>query len=104
MNEPTPALLILVVPLRSSAPSERLRLAVFAPLLFNTVRVDVDACVRSSVVDPPEKGTLVSAIVMSLKVFAPVNVWVVERSARVMLPAAMVAVVPPDPGTNVRLL
>src|SRR4030066_1277863 len=85
-------------------PSERLRLAIFAPLLLSTVRVEVDAWVRSNVVDPPEKGTLVSAMVRSLNVFPPVKVCVVERSARVIVPAGMVAVVPPAPGVSVSAL
>jgi hypothetical protein len=84
-----------------SDPSERLRLAMFAPLLFSIVSADVDPCDISSVVDPAVKGILVSAIARSLNVFAPVKVCVVERSERVMVPVGIVASVPPPPVVKV---
>src|SRR6185369_10185528 len=65
------------------------------PLEFSTVRVLVDPWVKSKVVEPPENGTLVSAMVMLLKVFAPVNVCGVSRSATVIVPAEKEAVVEP---------
>lgn len=50
------------------------------------------------------KETLVSAIVISSNVFAPVNVWAVERSAKVIVPVGIVAVVPPAPVVKVTAL
>src|SRR5512146_718076 len=61
MNEPTPALLILVVPLRSSATSVRSRLNVPAPALL-TVNVSAPAVLVRRVEEPPLKLTVVSAI------------------------------------------
>jgi len=64
-------------------PSERLRLAIFAPLLLSTVRVEVDAWVRSNVVDPPLKLTVVSAN----------TVLPVPLASKVRSPLAPVAIV-----------
>ena len=55
-------------------------------------------------VDPPVKETLVSAILISLKVLVPVKVWVVDRSASVTVPVGIVAVVPPVPVVKVTAL
>ncbi len=95
-----PPLVSLDVPLVNNLPSERLRSAVLAPLLFNIFKEEVDACWISKVVEPPLKGTLVSAIVRLSNVLAPVNVWVDPRSAKVMVPVGKVADEPPDPVVN----
>jgi len=83
------------VPPVKSDPSERSRLATLPPLLFRRVNVEVDPCVRSKVVEPPVKVTLVSAMLMSLTVLVPVKVWVVSRSATLIVPAEKEAVVEP---------
>src|SRR6185369_3522776 len=95
INSRAPRLVNRETPLVKSEPSERLRFATFEPLEFSTVRVLVDPWVKSKVVEPPENGTLVSAMVMLLKVFAPVNVCGVSRSATVIVPAEKEAVVEP---------
>lgn len=61
MNDPTPALLILVVPPKRSAPSVRSRLSVPAPALL-TVNVSAVAVLVRRVEEPPLKLTVVSAI------------------------------------------
>ena len=99
-----PALVSLEVLLVNNEPVDRLRLATLAPLLLRMVKVEVEPCCRSRVVDPPVKETLVSAILMSLKVLVPLKVWVVDRSASVTVPVGMVAVVPPAPVVKVTAL
>ena len=68
-----PAFVKREVPPVKSSPSARFKFATLLPFEFNRVRVDVDACCTSSVVDPPVNGTLVSAIVTSFNVLAPEN-------------------------------
>jgi len=71
-----PALVSLEVLPVNNEPVDKLRLATLAPLLLRMVKVEVEPCCRSSVVDPPVKETLVSAILISLKVLVPLKVWV----------------------------
>jgi len=99
-----PALVNLEVLLVNNEPVDKLRLATLAPLLLRMVKVEVEPCCRSRVVDPPVKETLVSAILISLKVLVPVKVWVSDRSAKVIVPVGIVAVVPPAPVVRVTAL
>lgn len=85
----------------NNLPSERFKSAVLAPLLFKRFKVEVEAWLRSKVVVPLVKETLVSAIFRSLKVLVPVKIWVVPKSARVTVPVGIVAVVPPVPVVRV---
>ena len=64
----------LEVPAVKSLPSERFKSAVLVPLELRMVKEEVPDCWISRVVEPPVKGTLVSATVKSLKVLAPLNV------------------------------
>ncbi len=64
-------------------PSDRLKLATCADVEFKRLRVLVPAPVISSVVFPPVKETLLSAIVTSLNVFIPLKVCAPSKKAKV---------------------
>lgn len=95
MFESAPPFESLMTLLVNKSPSERLRLATLLPFELRSVKELVDPCRKSKVVEPPEKGTLVSAMVMLLNVLAPVKVWTDSRSATVILPVGKVALVTP---------
>ena len=89
------------VPAVKREPSERSKLATFPPLVLLKVRVEVEACCKSKVVEPWVKGIFASLIVRSLKVLAPVKVWVLPKSATVILPVGKVALVVTPPVVRV---
>ena len=97
-----PALVNLEVPPVKSDPSDRSRFATLLPFELSTVRVFVAFVERSNVVDPPENGIFVSAIVKSLNVLAPVKICVDSKSARVIFPVGRVAFVDDPPVVNVK--
>ncbi len=74
MFSKAPALVSLLVLLVNTLPSDRLRSAVLVPFELRRVKVEVEAWFTSKVVDPPLKGTLVSATVKLSNVLAPLNV------------------------------
>ena len=69
-----PALVKREVPFVNNDPSDKLRLATCADVELSKLKVLVAAPVISRVVSPPVNGTLVSEIVKSLKVLAPLKV------------------------------